>query len=164
MKVTQHDLSAGDAIFTSVRWPKAKPPRRAAALETIERLMPWGKLESIVRPRYASDTQKGGRPGYSLRMLIRCYVLQTFWQLNDYGLENFVLDSHAAARFIGSDPWQPRPPSASRMRDFRKLLENSMLDGEFQAAIIDAVYSSGLQVKIGCVAEPVFRQSPKQSR
>ena len=160
MKANQPDLSVGDAVFTGVRWPKAKPPRRADALATIERLIPWGKLESIIRPHYASDTQKAGRPGYSLRMLIRCYVLQSFWQLNDYGLENFVLDSHAAARFIGSDPWQPRPPSASRMRDFRKFLENRMLDFELRAAVTDAVYSAGLQVRFGCIAEPIFRRQP----
>lgn len=160
MKATQHELSASDSIFCSVRWPKAKPPRRAAALDTIKRLMPWAELEAKVRPYYASDTQKAGRPGVSLRMLIHCFVLQHFWALNDYGLEAFILDSHAAAKFIGSDPWQPRPPSASRMRDFRRFLENHMLDFELRAAIAEAVYSAGLQVRPGCIAEPIFRRSP----
>lgn len=160
MKDAQHRLSAGDSIFTSVRWPKSKPPRRAAALETIERLIPWGELEKIIRPHYASDTQNGGRPGYSLKMLVRCYILQAFWQLSDCGLENFVIDSHAAARFIGSDPWQPRPPSASRMRDFRRLLENRGIDVEIDAVILEAVYGACLQVRMGHVSDPVFRKRP----
>lgn len=160
MKANEHELSAGDSIFTGVRWPKAKPPRRAAVLNQIERLMPWAELEAIVRPYYASDTQRAGRPGVSLRMLIRCFVLQHFWTLSDYGLEAFILDSHAAAKFIGSDPWQPRPPSASRMRDFRRLLENKMLDFEIRRAVAEAVHSAGLQVRPGCIAEPIFRRSP----
>ncbi len=158
MKDKQQHLSAGDSLFTCVRWPRAKQPRRAVALENLERLLPWDQLEKIVRPFFSADTQRSGRPGYSLKMLIRSYVVQYFWTLSDDALEGFILDSHAACRFIGSDPWQPRPPSATRMRNFRRLLEQNALEVKISVAIMDACYLAEVQVRRGQCIEPIFRR------
>jgi len=162
MKDTQLDLSAGDSLFTSVRWPRAKQPKRADVLQLLDKVIPWLELESLVRPYYQSDKQRSGRPGVSLKMLIRCSVLQRFWSLGDDALEAFILDSHSAAKFIGSDPWQPRPPSASRMRDFRKLLERNLVEFDIRGCINQSIYEAGFQFRPGFIREPEFKRRQKQ--
>ena len=102
--------------FISCRWPRAKSPKRADALAILERVIPWSEIEERLRPYYAADSRSTGRKGYSLKMMIRCWVIACVWRLTDDGLEHAVLDSLALAKFIGTDPWQPRPPSASAFR------------------------------------------------
>lgn len=162
MKACCNDLSADGSLFTSVRWPKARQPRRAEVLAVLEAVIPWQELEDLIRPHYLADTRTTGRPGYSLKMMTRCRILQIFWSLSDDGTEAAVLDSHATARFIGTDPWQPRPPSATKIRAFRQLLAGRRLQDHFELAFEVAFADAGLQFRVGEIREPVFRSYPKR--
>jgi hypothetical protein len=162
MKSCCNGLSAAGSLFTSVRWPKARQPRRAEVLAVLEAVIPWLHLEDLIRPHYQSDARATGRPGYSLKMMIRCRIVQVFLTLSDDGVEAAILDSHATARFIGTDPWQPRPPSATKIRAFRKLLAESGLKDQFELAFEIAFADAGLQFRVGEIREPVFRSYPKR--
>ena len=164
MKACSKRVSADQAsLFTSVRWPRAKMPKRADALANLEKLLPWSDLEGIVRGVYFSDQQKTGRPGYPAMMMVRCLVLCRFWSLSDDQAEAVILDSYATAQFVGIDPWKPRPPSASAIRGFRKTLKDrgvlSKIDGRIDASIMAA----GLTVRVGMIREPVFKKPASQS-
>ncbi|WP_374279198.1 transposase [Azonexus sp.] len=148
--------------FISCRWPRAKAPKRAEALALIDRVIPWADLEEKLRPFYAADIRRTGRKGYGLKMMIRCWVLAYVWQLSDEGLENFILDSLAAAKFIGTDPWQPRPPSASAYRNFRYAVDRCGA-ADLRLAIDLAFTSAGLQWRQGMAIEPVFRRASQKS-
>ncbi|MDD2663853.1 MAG: transposase [Dechloromonas sp.] len=149
--------------FISCRWPKAKAPKRAEALALLDRVIPWAAIEKKLRPAYAADVRPTGRRGYSLKMMIRCWVVACVWRLSDEGLENLALDSLAIAKFIGTDPWQPRPPSASAFRNFRHLVRNSLGDGDLMLEIDLAFISAGIQWRQGSIVEPVFRRIAKSS-
>jgi IS5 family transposase len=155
-------VSATDSLFTSVRWPKARSPRRAEVLGVLEVVIPWREIEDLIRPHYLSDARATGRPGYSLRMMTRCLLLQMFWTLSDDGVESVILDSHACAKFVGTDPWAPRPPSATKVRGFRRLLEEHRLRDQIELEIEVAFADAGLQFRVGEIREPVFRGYPKR--
>ena len=164
------------ALFTSVRWPRAKTVKRDTALGALDKMISWPDLEALVRPHYNADIQKTGRKGYSLRMLLRCLVLQYLWNLSDRQVEVEVLDSHSMARFIGTDPWAPRPPSYSKIREFRVTLMSWHIDpitgartfGEprnylcLHEAVVDAFLAdlrrAGMEVRQGSVTDPQFRR------
>lgn len=163
MKSCSKIVSADDgSLFTSVRWPRAKMPKRAEALANLESLLPWPDLESIVRRGYVSDQRKTGRPGYSAMMMLRCLVLCWFWRLSDDQAEAVILDSFATARFIGTDPWKPRPPSASAIREFRRRLESCGVLKELKEKIDTAIAAAGVLVWHGMVKEPVFKRSTRK--
>lgn len=157
MKAQNNTLSAGDGLFSQVRWPKARQPRRAEVLGVLEAICPWSELEALVRPHYDADCRATGRPGYSLRMMVRARIVQLFYSLSDDGVEAAILDSHATARFVGTDPWQPRPPSASKIRQFRRLLADRGLEPEFTLGFELAFIGASLQFRVGEIREPVFR-------
>ena len=130
----------------------------------LEAVIPWSELEDLIRPHYLADARATGRPGYSLKMMTRCRILQIFWSLSDDGTEAAILDSHATARFVGTDPWQPRPPSSTKIRAFRQLLAYHRLQDRFELAFEVAFAGAGLQFRVGEIREPVFRGHPKRGR
>lgn len=147
--------------FISCRWPKAKAPKRAETLALLDRVIPWDLIERKLRPLYSADTRRTGRRGYSLNMMTRCWVVACVWQLSDEGLENLMLDSLAVAKFIGIDPWQPRPPSASAFRNFRHLIRKGLGDGDLMLVIDLAFLGAGIQWRQGSIVDPVFRRAAK---
>ncbi|HRF12235.1 MAG TPA: transposase [Candidatus Accumulibacter phosphatis] len=159
MKTGSKSVSAADgSLFTSIRWPRAKTPKRAEALANLERLIPWSDLETIVRRVYYRDQRHTGRPGYSAPMLLRCLVLCWFWSLSDDQAEAVILDSYATARFVGTDPWKPRPPAASTIREFRKQLEHFGILKEIRDQTDTALTAAGIAVRHGTIREPVFKK------
>jgi Transposase domain (DUF772) len=165
MKACSKRVSADQAsLFTSVRWPRAKMPKRAEVLANLEQLLPWAELEEIVSGVYLSDQRKTGRPGYPAKMMIRCLVLCQFWSLSDNQAEAVILDSYAMALFVGTDPWKPRPPSASAIRSFRQKLEYSKVLKRLNDTIDFSVQAAGLNVRHGVIREPVFKKPAAKSQ
>lgn len=145
--------------FISARWPSAKPAKRAQILAVLEKVVPWSDLEANTRKIYQADARKTGRKGYSLRMMLRCLALAYVWRLSDDGLVDFILDSLAAARFVGCDPWAPRPPSASAFRNFRRLVGRcDPHEFWFASEINKAIVLAGIEWRQGAVVEPQFRK------
>ncbi|MFN4324910.1 MAG: transposase [Azonexus sp.] len=155
-----HNLAGAvrPSLFGSVRWPKARQPSRAIALAMIEKTLNWGELETLCRPHYQADQRKRGRKGYSLSMMMRCRVVQEVWELSDEATENAILDSYALALFVGTDPWEPRPPSASALRAFRTCLDNAGALGQFGVIIERSFLLQGLEFRPGYIREPIFRR------
>lgn len=166
------------ALFTSVRWPRAKTVKRDAVLTHLDKIINWPEIEAMVRPHYSADIQATGRKGYSLKMMLRCVILQYLWNLSDRQTEVEILDSHAMSRFVGTDPWKPRPPSYSKIREFRVTLMSWHCDpvsgartlGEprnylcLHEAVVDAFLAdlrrAGMEVRQGTVVDPQFRRLP----
>jgi transposase, IS5 family len=157
-----HNLAtaARPSLFGSVRWPKARQPSRAIALALIEKTVHWAELDTLCRPHYQADQRKRGRKGYSLAMMMRCEVVREVWELSDEATENAILDSYALALFIGTDPWEPRPPSASALRSFRKSLDDAGALGRFGVIVERSFLSQGLEFRPGFIREPIFRRRP----
>ena len=55
-------------------------------LEQIERIMPWGELEELVRPCYY-EGKRGNKP-YDLELMLRIHLLQNLYNLSDEGARN----------------------------------------------------------------------------
>ncbi len=91
-------------------------------------------------------------------MLIRCYIVALMWRLSDESLENLILDSLAVAKFIGTDPWDPRPPSASSFRNFRHLVKSSIGSGEVMLQVTLHLLDAKIQFRQGAMIDPVFRR------
>lgn len=164
MKLSCNNDSAHHALFTSIRWPKATTPKREHLLSQVDSAVDWKLLEEIARPLYQADVRKTGRKGYALGMMLRCFALQRLWRMSDRQAEAAILDSHAFAAFIGTDPWAPRPPSATALRTFRALLEAHEVDVITTAAdLIDqritaCLRGAGFEYRPGRIEDPVFKR------
>ena len=88
-------------------------------LEQIERIMPWGELEKLIRPHYY-EVKYGNKP-YDLELMIRIHLLQNLYDLSDMGARNEVIDSRAFSDFCRVES-SSQFPDGDTIGKFRNLL------------------------------------------
>jgi IS5 family transposase len=122
-----------------------KKTRREKFLEEMERIVPWRELEALVEPHYPKGDN--GRPPVGLKVMLRIYFLQHWFNLSDPAAEESLYDSAALRRFAGVDLGRAPAPDETTILNFRHLLEEHDLCG----AMLDAVnlYLEGRGIRIG---------------
>ena len=101
-------------LLRFIRWnsPQLGGARRTKFLETLERIIPWQDLKSLIGPYY-SEGKRGAQP-YPLELMIRIHFLQLVYNLSDPNVwgDASRLRSHAAAlsvwRWIQNVPMRLR--------------------------------------------------------
>jgi IS5 family transposase len=79
----------------------ARPSRREQFLQTMEIVVPWSELESMIEPHYPKAGN--GRQPVGLSIMLRIYFLQHWFNLSDPGAEDALYDSPALRGFAGVD-------------------------------------------------------------
>ncbi len=144
------------SLFTSVAWPAARRPARADILERIDSVIPWDSLAELIEQPPTGP--RGGRPCHSRPLLLRVWVLQQLYRVSDEAAEGLILDSHSAAAFVGLDPWKPRPPGASAIGNFRRMIASSPNGQKLQRRFENAVMHADIELRPGYLVEPVLRK------
>ena len=80
-------------------------------LEQIDRIMPWGEPEELVRPCYY-EGKRGNKP-HDLELMLRIHLLQNLYTLSDEGTRNEVVDSRAFSDFCGVESSNQIPDAHS---------------------------------------------------
>jgi len=78
-----------------------RPTKRDAFLATMEQIVPWTELCSVIEPHYPKAGN--GRPPVGLERMLRRYFVQHWFNLADAACEDALLDSTALRRFVGID-------------------------------------------------------------
>ena len=60
--------------------------KRERFLEEMEQIVPWAELQALVEPHYPKG--ENGRPPVGLRIMLRVYFLQQWFNLSDPGAED----------------------------------------------------------------------------
>lgn len=85
---------------------KKKTTKRERFLGEMEQVVPWKRLEAVIRPVYPD--LGNGRPPIALSTMLRLYFMQQWFQLSDPGLEDALYDMESMRRFalleLGTDP------------------------------------------------------------
>ena len=102
--------------------PQPGGARRTKFLETLDRIIPWQDLKSLIGPYY-SEGQRGAQP-YPLELMIRIHFLQLVYNLSDPMCEETLHDSFACRRFVGLTMDSKCPDETTILR-FRHLLEKN---------------------------------------
>ena len=79
--------------------PQLGGARRTKFLETLDRIIPWQDLKTLIGP-YHSEAKRGAPP-YPLELMIRIHFLQLVYNLSDPMCEETLQDSFACRRFVG---------------------------------------------------------------
>src|SRR5947209_12694537 len=106
--------------FADVATADLGGPRTMAFLDRCEKLIDWQSLIDAVRPLFP-EQPKGGRPFTPARIMVRCVMLQKWYDLSDPGLEEQLLDRVSFRRFVGLGA-EEAPPDETTMVGFRRRL------------------------------------------
>ncbi len=139
-----------------------KPTRRDAFLTTMEQIVPWAQLCSVIEPHYPKAGN--GRPPVGLERMLRMYFVQHWFNLADVACEDALLDSTALRRFVGIDLGRERVPDATTLLKFRRLLEKHKLGEALFAKVGEVLQASGLKVGTGTIVDATIIGAPSSTK
>jgi transposase len=119
------------------------------ALDRIAALVDWAALEALLGDVHAATV---GRPGYGPLVLLRCVLLQQWYELSDPGLEEALSDRLSFRRFVGLSLSDPVPDHSTLSR-FRKLLAERQLGERLLAELNRQLDVRGLILKRGTLVD-----------
>jgi IS5 family transposase len=127
-----------------------KPTRRDEFLQTMNVIVPWAELHSVIEPFYPKGV--GGRPPIGLE------------RMADVACEEALYDSTSLRRFVGIDLGSEPVPDATTMLKFRRLLNNNKLGEQLFAKIGEVLQSSGFKLKTGTIVDATIIGAPSSTK
>lgn len=139
-----------------------KPTRRDEFLATMEQIVPWQELCSVIEPHYPKPGK--GRPPIGLERMLRMYFIQHWFNLADDACEDALLDSTALRRFVGIDLGVERVPDGTTLLRFRHLLEDKQLGKELFSRVGAILQAHGLKVGTGTIVDATIIGAPSSTK
>ena len=98
--------------------------KREAFLDSMDAIIPWDAWIELIRPYYYEG--KRGRRPIDLEIMLRMYLLQNWFNLSDFGVEEAIYDSYAMRKFMRLDFMSQQVPDSTTLLHFRHLLVKTL--------------------------------------
>ena len=135
-----------------------KKTRREKFLEEMDVVMPWAELEALIEPHYPKEGN--GRPPVGLRVMLRIYFLQHWFNLSDPGAEDALYESPVLRGFAGIDLGRAAAPDETTILNFRHLLEKHELNGKILDTVNLYLESQGIRISTGTIVDATIISVP----
>ena len=135
-------------------------PRSATLLERLDAATPWEALAAPVRalPEYANPG--AGHPAWCPVLMLKCLMLQKWFNLSDPGLEEHLKDRISFRRFVGLS-FTDKTPDETTFVKFRKRLREAGLHDVIFDAVVTHIEKQGLLVKAGTMVDATIIEAPR---
>ena len=130
-------------------------------LALIERIIPWGEWEAIIKPCYYKG-ERGNKP-YELELMLRLHMLQNLYNLSDEATRAEVIDSRAFSEFCGVDSGD-QVPDGDTIGRFRNLLVRNGLQEKLFAQVTALLQERGLLLKKGTIVDSTLISAPSSTK
>ena len=147
--------------YTSYYVEKRKTKR--VFLKQIEALINWESVTTLLEKHYPKGHSGGGRSAYPALVLFKMTLLQTWYNLSDYGIEEQVNDSLSCMRFCGLD-LEDEVPDHSVVCRFRKALNQSGAWEVLLHQINSQFTKHGVWVKQGAIVDASVTPTPRKPK
>lgn len=151
----QLSLSALSDELSQVRTKKRE------FLDEIERIVPWEKWVSIIKPYYYKG-ERGNKP-YDLERMLRIYLVQNLYNLSDMATVAEVIDSRAFSDFCGVES-SNQVPDGDTLGRFRNILMRNGIQQELFAQVVELLMQRGLILKRGTIVDSTFIEAPSSTK
>ena len=151
----QLSLSALSDVLSQVRTKKRE------FLDEIERIVPWEKWVSIIKPYYY-EGERGNKP-YDLERMLRIYLVQNLYNLSDMATVAEVIDSRAFSDFCGVES-SNQVPDGDTLGRFRNILMRNGIQQELFAQVVELLMQRGLILKRGAIVDSTFIEAPSSTK
>ena len=151
----QQSLSALSDELSQVRTKKRE------FLGEIERIVPWEKWISIIKPYYYKG-ERGNKP-YDLERMRRIYLVQNLYNLSDMATVAEVIDSRAFSDFCGVESGN-QVPDGDTLGRFRNILIRNGIQQELFAQAVELLMQRGLILKRGTIVDSTFIEAPSSTK
>ena len=140
---------------------KRRRTRREEFLDRLEALVPWERLEEVIRPHYPKAGQ--GRRPYPLSVMLRVHLVQVCHNLSDPAMEDLLYDSRSVQQFVGLRLSEPLPDESTILH-FRHLLERHQLGQGLFEEIKACLVERGMLLREGTIVDATIIQAPSSTK
>jgi IS5 family transposase len=154
--IDHSQLSLADTIL-------GERKQKRTFLAQINTLINWKPIEAILANYYPKGLSLEGRKAYPPLLLFKMSLLQTWYGLSDYAVEEQVLDSFSFMKFCGLS-FQDNVPDHSVLSRFRKhLTEKNAYQGLIKE-INKQLEQAGILVKQGAIVDASITPTPRKPK
>lgn len=130
-------------------------------LAQIERIVPWKEWLAIIQPCYYKEER--GNKTYLLETMLRLYLLQNLYDLNDEATVTEAINNRAFSEFCGVDS-SNQIPDGDTIGRFRNLLVKNGLQEKLFARVVAAFMERGLILKKGAIIDSAILSTPSSTK
>lgn len=131
--------------------------------DQINLLLDWTSIEVEIKKYYSKGFSVAGRPSYSGLLLFKMSLLQTWYGLSDYEVEDRVNDSLSFMKFVGLT-LEDDVPDHSVISRFRKELTLKNGYEKIMGNINLQLEQKGILLKKGAIVDASITDSPRKPR
>jgi IS5 family transposase len=132
---------------------KKKHTKRDRFLSEMASVVPWSKLEAVIKSHYPKAGLRGGRRPVPLSVMLRIYCLQQWYNLSDPGAEEALYDIQSMRAFCGLELGHDTIPDETTILNFRHLLERHDLTKAVFEAVAEHLEARGEMLRGGTIVD-----------
>jgi len=136
--------------------------KREEFLNIMNEIIPWDEWVEYIKPHYPIG--KRGRPPKGIEKMLRMYLLQSWFNLSDEGLEDAIYDSYAMRKFMGINFCEEQAPDATTLLKFRHLIEEHKIAEKLFNAIKYVIEQSGYMMRGGTIVDATIINAPSSTK
>jgi IS5 family transposase len=131
--------------------------------DQMGQLLDWAAIDAEIRKYYNKGFSVAGRPSYSGLLLFKMSLLQTWYGLSDYEVEEKVNDSLSFMKFVGL-ALEDDVPDHSVLSRFRTELTQKDAYEKLMDTINGQLETKGVLLKKGAIVDASITDSPRKPR
>ncbi len=134
--------------------------RTAEFFRKCEKYIPWNELAEPLKNMYANNTDKGGASNWPVVMMVKCMMLQRWFNLSDPMLEEMLLDRLSFRRFIGLRV-EDKTPDETTFVIFRKRLRKHGHSATLFDKTVEILKQCGHSLEEGTCVDATIIEAPR---
>lgn len=142
---------------------RRRKTKREQFLDAMESIIPWDHWVGLIRPYYPSG--KRGRPPKDIEMMLRMYLMQSWFNLSDEGIEDAIYDSYAMRKFMGlTFENGSQVPDATKLCKFRNFMKEHGLQKELFDQVQQVLRENHMEVRGGTIVDATIIEASHSTR
>ena len=129
----------------------------------INKSLDWNAINLQIKKHYNKGASVAGRPSYPGLLLFKMCLLQTWYGLSDYEVEEKVNDSLSFMQFVGLQ-LEDEVPDHSVISRFRTEMTKQDVYEKIFEQINEQLEAKGLIVKTGALVDASVTESPRKPK
>ena len=125
----------------------------------INKLIDWRLISNIINKHYSKGESVSGAPSYDGLLLFKMSLLQTWYGLSDYEVEDQVNDRISFSRFVGLSMDQKSPDHSVLSRFRTHMTEKNAYEKLFKA-LNKQLVKHGIIIKTGAMIDASVTSTP----
>jgi transposase, IS5 family len=127
--------------------------------DQINKLVDWRLISNIINKHYTKGSSAVGNPSYDGLLLFKMSLLQTWYVLSDYEIEDRINDSISFSKFCGLTLEQPSPDHSTLSR-FRTQMTKANAYEKLLKQFNKQLEKHKIVVKTGAIVDASVVESP----